>query len=123
FIEAITPILKSISLQSNDSQLKTSAINNQDNKQKLDSETLELNKNTQNNIFISEGFDLWKRLYNEFDIDNSRTFRVDLRFLYEKMKDDGFISEFITITNFIDWLNTNHPRDKAITKLDYTDIK
>src|SRR5690606_26749210 len=97
--------------------------NNQDNKQKLDSETLELNKNTQNNIFISEGFDLWKRLYNEFDIDNSRTFRVDLRFLYEKMKDDGLISEFITITNFIDWLNTNHPRDKAITKLDYTDIK
>jgi len=87
-IEEITPILKSIPLQSNDSQ---TAKENKDG------------DNSYPNIFTDKGYQLWLRLFDNFKL-TARS-QTDIKFCFEKMKKDNFIYSTVKQADFLRWLN------------------
>jgi hypothetical protein len=95
---------------------------------KLNPTPLDINTNTDNenedkptlhnNIFKDNAFEIWERLFENLNIDETK--RTDLRFLYEAMKYGGQIHTNITIKNFTEWVCITY--QYTIDKLHYTDI-
>jgi hypothetical protein len=80
---------------------------------------LEVKKELHNNIFTDNTFYVWERLFENFNINETK--RTDLRFMYEIMKYNGQIHKTVTVKNITDWINETY--DFSIDKLQYTSIK
>lgn len=79
----------------------------------------EVKKELHNDYFKDNAFEIWERLFENFNIDKTK--RTDLRFMYEIMKHNGQIHKTITVKNITDWINETY--DFGIDKLQYTSIK
>jgi hypothetical protein len=80
---------------------------------------LEVKKELHNNIFTDNAFYVWERLFENFNINETK--RTDLRFMYEIMKYNGQIHKTVTVKNITDWINETY--NFNIDKLQYTSIK
>ena len=81
--------------------------------------TKEVKKELHNQIFKGNNFEIWQRLFENFNINETK--RTDLRFMYEIMKYKGQIHETVTVKNITDWINKTY--QFSIEKLQYTSIK
>lgn len=55
-------------------------------------------------IFNSNAFEVWERLFHDFNIKSSS--RTDTRFCFDIMKYNGLIHDTIKQVDFLDWINT-----------------
>lgn len=78
-----------------------------------------LDKELHNHIFKDNTFELWQKLFENFNINETK--RTDLRFMYEVMKYNGQIHKTVTVKNITDWINDTYKF--SIEKLQYTNIK
>lgn len=79
----------------------------------------EVKKELHNDYFKDNAFNIWERLFENFNINETK--RTDLRFMYEIMKYNGQIHKTVTVKNITDWINETY--DFSIDKLQYTSIK
>jgi hypothetical protein len=79
----------------------------------------EIKKELHNHIFKDNAFEFWERLFENFNINESK--RTDLRFMYEIMKYKGQIHNTVTVKNITDWINDTY--QFSIDKLQVTYIK
>lgn len=70
-------------------------------------------ENLHNNIFKSNYYFLFERLFEEFKIKPKN--RADLKFIFEKMNSDGFLQESISQNNFYKWLSSKQGLEFEIT--------
>lgn len=66
--------------------------------------TLENNLHSQ--IFKGNAFEVWKFMFQEFDIKESS--RTDIKFMYEIMKKDGLINSTVNQKNILGWVNDTY---------------
>ena len=83
------------------------------------SKPVEGKKELHNHIFKDNAFEFWERLFENFNINETK--RTDLRFMYEIMKYKEQIHKTVTVKNITDWINETY--DFNIDKLQYTSIK
>lgn len=57
-------------------------------------------------IFKNNGFEIWQSMFESFDVKESSL--TDIRFMYEAMKNDGFIFDTIGEKNLRDWINETY---------------
>lgn len=81
--------------------------------------TDEVKKELYNHIFEGNAFYIWERLFENFNINETK--RTDLRFMYEIMKYKGQIHKTVTVKNITDWINDTY--QFSIEKLQYTSVK
>ncbi|MWB94016.1 hypothetical protein GON26_06555 [Flavobacterium sp. GA093] len=79
----------------------------------------EAKKELHNHIFKDNAFVVWERLFENFNINETK--RTDLRFMYEIMKYKEQIHKTVTVKNITDWINDTY--QFSIEKLQYTNIK
>jgi len=79
----------------------------------------EVKKELHNDYFKDNAFNIWERLFENFNINETK--RTDLRFMYEIMKYNGQIHKTVTVKNITDWINETY--DFSIDKLQYTSLK
>lgn len=78
----------------------------------------EVKKEPHNNIFVDNSFEIWQKMFEEFNIDASK--RTDLDFMFEIMKYNGLIYENIGLMNMQNWINITY--QITIEKLKYTNV-
>ncbi|MGG7036272.1 MAG: hypothetical protein ACI7YS_13905 [Flavobacterium sp.] len=102
-------------------QLKIDKLKNQQNPPQPTetSKPDEGKKELHNHIFKDNAFEFWERLFENFNINETK--RTDLRFMYEIMKYKGQIHKTVTVKNITDWINDTY--QFSIEKLQYTSIK
>lgn len=71
------------------------------------------------NIFKGAGYVLWQRMFEDFKVTESS--RTDVRFMFEALKNDGYIYDNIGEANIRDWINRTY--DYAMEKLPFTSPK
>ena len=81
-------------------------------------------------IFNGNAFELWRSLYEAFEIKEHS--RSDVKFIYEEMKKDGYIYPTVNQKSFLDWISdtyqivvqrtSNHSRTSKRINL-YSNIK
>lgn len=109
FIDEITPLLKDVQIGQTQTDIEQTVIDNSD----------EVKIELHNHIFKDNAFVIWERLFENFNINETK--RTDLRFMYEIMKYKEQIHKTVTVKNITDWINDTY--QFSIEKLQYTDIK
>ena len=72
-----------------------------------------------NNIFIDNGFNVWKKMYDDFKVNEQS--RTDAKFMLEIMKRDLMIHKSVSQKSYLDWINENFDID--IFKTSNIDLK
>ena len=85
----------------------------------IEKEKVEIKPQEHTDYFKDNAFEIWERLFENFNIDKTK--RTDLRFMYEIMKHKGQIHKTVTVKSITDWINETY--DFGIDKLQYTNIK
>lgn len=98
---------------------KTISNNNIEPQQVENNNPKEIECELHNHIFKDNAFTVWKSLFENFNINETK--RTDLRFMYEIMKYKEQIHKTVTVKNITDWINDTY--QFSIQKLQYTNIK
>ena len=78
----------------------------------------ESKKQTHGNIFVDNSLEIWKKMFEDFNIDASK--RTDLDFMFQIMKYESLIHENIGFIDMQNWINKTY--QITIEKLKYTDV-
>lgn len=78
----------------------------------------EVKKELHPNIFKKNGFEIWERMFEKFNITKST--RTDIDFMFEVMKYNGFIYKNIGYKDIQDWINEVY--EISFDQIKYTDV-
>jgi len=86
---------------------------------KLKNDLTEDEKDLHPNIFKKNGFEIWERMFEKFNITKST--RTDIDFMFQVMKFNDFIYENISYNDLADWINEVYKI--SFDQIKFTDIK
>ena len=86
---------------------------------KLKNDITEDEKDLHPNIFKKNGFEIWERMFEKFNITKST--RTDIDFMFQVMKFNNFIYENISYNDLADWINEVY--EISFDQIKFTDIK
>ena len=78
----------------------------------------EVKKELHTNIFKKNGFEIWERMFEKFNITKST--RTDIDFMFEVMKYNDFIYKNIGYKDIQDWINEVY--EISFDQIKYTDV-